>query len=81
MDRIVLLGLTGREKDSQASVFAQEENFYCLIGHDEERAGLILLPPADRNAKRDDFEGAREIFFSPKKKPAKERWDGVPMMC
>ena len=44
---IVLTGLTGREEDSQAYVFAQDENFYYLTGHNEEEAGLILLPPGD----------------------------------
>ena len=76
---IVLTGLNGREEDSQSYVFAQEENFYYLTGHDEEGAGLILLPPADSKAKRDDFTGAREIFFLPEKNPAKEKWDGVRM--
>jgi len=76
---IVLMGLGGREVDSQSYVFAQEENFYYLTGHNEEGAGLILLPPADSKAKRDDFEGAREIFFLPEKNPAKEKWDGVRM--
>jgi len=76
---IVMTGLGGREVDSQSYVFAQEENFYYLTGHNEEGAGLILLPPADSKAKRDDFEGAREIFFLPEKNPAKEKWDGVRM--
>ena len=41
---VILWGLTGREENSQAYVFAQEENFYYLTGHNEEGAGLILLP-------------------------------------
>ena len=76
---IVLTGLNGREEDSQAYVFAQEENFYYLTGHNEEEAGLILLPPADSKAKKDDFEGPREILFLPAKNPAKEKWNGVRM--
>ena len=76
---IILTGLTGREEDSQAYVFAQEENFYYLTGHNEEEAGLILLPPADSKAKKDDFQGPREIFFLPAKNPAKEKWNGVRM--
>jgi len=76
---IVLLGLNGREEDSETYVFAQEENFYYLTGHNEEGAGLILLPAADSKAKRDDFTGPREIFFLPEKNPAKEKWDGVRM--
>jgi len=76
---IVLTGLTGREEDSQAYVFAQEENFYYLTGHNEEEAGLILLPPADSKAKKDDFQGPREILFLPAKNPGKEKWNGVRM--
>ena len=40
---IILWGFTGREEESQAYVFAQEENFYYLTGHNEEGAGLIIL--------------------------------------
>ncbi len=76
---IVLTGLTGREEDSQAYVFAQEENFYYFTGHNEEEAGLILLPPADSKAKKDDFQGPREILFLPAKNPGKEKWNGVRM--
>ena len=76
---IILTGLTGREEDSQAYVFGQEENFYYLTGHNEEEAGLILLPPADSKAKKDDFQGPREILFLPAKNPGKEKWNGVRM--
>src|SRR5215469_16350741 len=76
---IVLLGLGGREVDSQSYVFAQEENFYYLTGHNEEGAGLILLPPANSKAKHDDFPGSREILFLPAKDPDKEKWNGVRM--
>jgi Xaa-Pro aminopeptidase len=76
---IVLTGLNGREEDSQAYVFAQEENFYYLTGHNEEEAGLILLPPADSKAKKDDFQGSREILFLPAKNPGKEKWNGARM--
>jgi Xaa-Pro aminopeptidase len=76
---IILTGLNGREEDSQAYVFAQEENFYYLTGHNEEEAGLILLPPTDSRAKKDDFQGPREILFLPAKNPAKEKWNGVRM--
>ena len=76
---IILTGLTGREEESQAYVFAQDENFYYLTGHNEEEAGLILLPPADSKAKKDDFEGPREILFLPAKNPGKEKWNGVRM--
>jgi Xaa-Pro aminopeptidase len=43
---IILWGFTGREEVSQANVFAQEENFYYLTGHNEEGAGLIIFPAA-----------------------------------
>jgi Xaa-Pro aminopeptidase len=76
---IILTGLNGREEDSQAYVFAQEENFYYLTGHNEEEAGVILLPPAGSKEKKDDFEGPREILFLPAKNPAKEKWNGVRM--
>jgi len=76
---IILTGLNGREEDSQSYVFAQEENFYYLTGHNEEEGGLILLPPADSKARRDDFPGPREILFLPAKDPGKEKWNGVRM--
>ena len=76
---IILTGLNGREEDSQAYVFSQEEDFYYLTGHNEEEAGLILLPAADSKAKKDDFQGPREILFLPAKNPTKEKWNGVRM--
>jgi len=76
---IVLTGLNGREEDSQSYVFTQEENFYYLTGHNEEEAGLILLPPAESKAKKDDFSGPREILFLPAKAPNKEKWNGARM--
>jgi len=75
---IVLKGFTGREEESQSYIFTQEENFYYLTGHNEEGAGLILLPPADSRAKKDDFP-AREILFLPEKNPTKEKWNGARM--
>src|ERR1700680_2806603 len=76
---IVLWGFTGREEVSQAYVFAQEENFYYLTGHNEEGAGLIILPAAKpgATANSDTLNGAREILFLPAKDPAKEKWNGV----
>ena len=76
---IVITGLTGREEDSQTYVFVQEENFYYLTGQNEEEAGLILLPPADSKARKDDFQGPREILFLAAKNPGKEKWNGVRM--
>jgi Xaa-Pro aminopeptidase len=82
---IILWGFTGREEVSQTNVFAQEENFYYLTGHNEEGAGLIIFPaPKHDNgwssAARDDASsGPREMLFLPAKDPAKEKWNGVRM--
>jgi Xaa-Pro aminopeptidase len=87
----ILWGFTGREEVSQANVFAQEENFYYLTGHNEEGAGLIIFPapkhdngspvPAGSStATHDDISSSpREILFLPAKDPAKEKWNGVRM--
>src|SRR5208337_4398257 len=74
---IVLLGYTGHEVEAQTYIFAQDENFYYLTGHNEEEAALILLPPSGSKAKKDDWDGPREFFFLPAKNPAKEKWNGV----
>src|SRR5712691_9590614 len=59
---IILWGFTGREENSQTYIFEQEENFYYLTGHNEEEAGLILLPAAPRG---DAANIEREILFLP----------------
>src|SRR5215470_12010521 len=69
---IILWGFTGREEVSQDYIFAQEENFYYLTGHNEEGAGLILLPPnqdASGNIAGSSWNGPREILFIPAKNP------------
>ena len=78
---IVLWGFTGREEISQDYIFAQEENFYYLTGHNEEGAGLIVLPPVqnDHGASSSSWSGPREILFLPSKNPGKEKWNGVRM--
>ena len=73
---VVLWGLTGREEFSQSYVFSQENNFYYLTGHNQEGAGLILLPPKKNP---NPAEGPREILFLPTKNPANEKWNGVRM--
>src|SRR5229473_4276625 len=73
---IVLWGFTGREENSQTYIFEQEENFYYLTGHNEEGAGLILLPAAPRG---DAANIEREILFLPARNPQKEKWNGVRM--
>src|SRR5260370_26827282 len=73
---IVLLGLNGHEESAQTYIFAQEENFYYLTGHNEEGAGLIILPASQK----DDLPNvARETLFLPAKNPQKEKWNGVRM--
>jgi Xaa-Pro aminopeptidase len=78
---IVLWGFTGREEYSQSYIFAQEDNFYYLTGHNEEGAGLIIFPAAkhDNGSHDDASTGQHEILFLPPKDPAKEKWNGVRM--
>src|SRR5260370_1757253 len=73
---IVLWGFTGHEEVSQTYVFAQEENFYYLTGHNEEGAGLLILP-AVKNGEATN--GPRETLFLPAKNSQKEKWNGVRM--
>ncbi len=73
---IILWGFTGREEFSQTYIFAQEDNFYYLTGHNEEGAGLIILPPKKNP---NPAEGPREILFLPEKNPGKEKWNGIRM--
>ena len=74
---IILLGLTGHEESSQSYIFAQEENFYYLTGHNEEGAGLIILPA--KSSSNDPSNGPREILYLPAKNPQKEKWNGARM--
>jgi len=74
---VILWGFTGREEISQAYIFAQEDNFYYLTGHNEEEAGLIILPALKSGQARDSWDGPREILFLPAKDPGKEKWNGV----
>jgi Xaa-Pro aminopeptidase len=74
---VILWGYSGREESSQAYVFAQEDNFYYLTGHNEEEAGLIVLPAHREGRARDAWEGPREILFIPAKNPQTEKWNGV----
>ena len=76
---ILLWGLTGREEFSQAYVFAQEDNFYYLTGHNEQGAGLIILPSQKTGASSAPSDGPREIFFLPPKNPEQEKWNGFRM--
>ena len=81
---IVLWGYTGREEFSEAYVFAQEENFYYLTGHNEEGAALVILPttkPASGEPIGASSSGGvgYDLLFLPAKDPAKEKWNGVRM--
>lgn len=77
---VILWGFTGREESSQNYVFTQEDNFYYLTGHNEEGAGLIILPaPKGGSAWHDAWDGPREILFLPAKDAQKEKWNGVRM--
>ena len=76
---ILLWGFTGREESSQAYVFEQEDNFYYLTGHNEEGAGLIILPSQKNAAQSPSSDGPREMLFLPPKNPEKEKWNGFRM--
>jgi Xaa-Pro aminopeptidase len=73
---MVLWGYTGREEVSQNYIFEQEENFYYLTGHNEEGAGLIILPAGPKGELANI---SREILFLPAKNAQKEKWNGVRM--
>ena len=75
---VVLWGLNGQEESSQSYVFTQEDNFYYLTGHNEEGAGLILLPVRN-DVPSTAAGGPREILFLPAKNTAKEKWNGIRM--
>jgi Xaa-Pro aminopeptidase len=84
---LVLWGYTGREESAETYIFAQDENFYYLTGHNEEGAGLILLPsktpagttPSDKLYTLTAGITAPETLFLPAKDPAKEKWNGARM--
>lgn len=79
---ILLWGLTGREESSQSYIFAEEENFYYLTGHNEEGAGLIILPALRSGGGTvpvKSWDGPQEMLFLPPKNPNKEKWNGPRM--
>jgi Xaa-Pro aminopeptidase len=79
---ILLWGFTGREEFSQAYIFGQEDNFYYLTGHNEEGAGLVILPAPRGNqgsVPSATWDGPQEMLFLPPKNPAKEKWNGPRM--
>src|SRR5271154_1635244 len=76
---ILLWGFTGREESSQDYVFAQEDNFYYLTGHNEESAGLIILPAQKSASASASSDIPQEILFLPPKNPSKEKWNGLRM--
>ena len=76
---IVLWGYTGREEFSQDAIFAQEENFYYLSGHNEEGAAMIIMPATKPAAPDTAGAGIADTLFLPAKGPAKEKWNGPRM--
>src|SRR5882757_6115393 len=74
---VILQGFTGREEISQSYIFTQEDNFYYLTGHNEEEAGLVILPALKVGQSQDSWDGPGEILFLPAKNPQKEKWNGV----
>jgi Xaa-Pro aminopeptidase len=76
---ILLWGSTGREESAQAYIFAQEDNFYYVTGHNEEGAGLIILPAPKSGASSATSDIPQETLFLPPKNPAKEKWNGLRM--
>jgi Xaa-Pro aminopeptidase len=80
---IVLWGLTGREEFSEAYVFAQEENFYYLTGHNEEGAAIVVWPSGKLATGEAAAAGNGDVgsgtLFLPAKDAAKEKWNGVRM--
>lgn len=76
---VILWGFNGREESSQTYIFEQEDNFYYLTGHNEEGAGLIILPEPKAGARAPAWDGPREILFLPPKNPMKEKWNGARM--
>ena len=76
---IILWGFTGREEFAQAYIFAQEDNFYYLTGHNEEGAGLIILPAQKSATAGGGSDRPSEILFLPAKNPTKEKWNGARM--
>jgi Xaa-Pro aminopeptidase len=74
---VILWGFTGREESSQSYTFTQEDDFYYLTGHNEEGAGLIILPALKTGQAQDAWDGPREILFLPVRDTTKEKWNGL----
>jgi len=70
---IILWGFTDREEVAQTYIFSQEYDFYYLTGHNEEGAGLLILPAKNNPAS----DGPSEILFLPTKNLDEEKWNGV----
>jgi len=71
---VILFGYTGQEDASPAYVFAQEDYFYYLTGHNEEGAAVLIVPnpPAGQA-----YDGPREVLYLPARNLQAERWNGV----
>ena len=80
---VILWGFTGREEFSQSYIFAQEDNFYYLTGHNQEGAGLIILP-AQNDGQHDGVgRAARDAVFAGKGTAERkmERYPDVADRC
>lgn len=71
---VIVFGYTGQEDASPAYVFAQEDYFYYLTGHNEEGAAVLIVPdpPAGQT-----YDGPREVLYLPARNLQAERWNGV----
>ena len=79
---ILLWGFTGREESAQTYIFAQEDNFYYLTGHNEEAAGLIIMPglrTAQARLRRRRGMVRRKCFFCRRKIPPRK--NGTASAC
>jgi Xaa-Pro aminopeptidase len=75
---VVLFGYTGHEEANPSYVFAQEENFYYLTGHNEEGAALLLVPESvDQKGAQKGWTGPREILYLPARDLSQEKWNGT----
>src|SRR5258708_3893198 len=77
---IILFGYTGKEEEAQTYIFAQENNFYYLTGHNEEGAALVLVPDhTNHGANGKSWDGPREILFLPNADRKRQQWIGARM--
>jgi Xaa-Pro aminopeptidase len=71
---VVIFGYTGHEDASEVAIFFQEPYFYCLTGHDEPGAVLLLIP--NSTGEKSGATEAHEILYLPPRDPKQEVWEG-----